>query len=233
MAWEEARRIRRTVRSLKQLRKVPFVEICVPHWGSVSLEWVEKTYGPLRWIPQPDFTKHNLLSKGILNLDTERNELVKQALKNPKATHILFVDTDVVIEEPVDPNVALRMLLACDVPIASGLYRAKKKEGFMYAMWVKNPHGEGYLPVRSWTSGANWIRVDAIGLGFCLIKREVFEKIPYPWFKWDKPHPSEDFYFCELLRKYGYEIRVLTDIKFSHVGTLKVKIDGSVSTLEV
>lgn len=220
MAWDE-------------FKQKPFVMICVPHWGSVSLEWVQKTYGPLAFIPQPDFDKQPLLLRGVLNLDTERNELVKEALKNPKTTHILFLDTDIIVEEPKDPNQALRMLLATDAPIASGLYRAKKKKGFSYAMWVKNPEGEGYIPVLEWTKGANWIKVDAIGLGFCLIKREVFEKIPYPWFKWDKPQPSEDFYFCELLAKYGYEIRVLTDIKCSHIGLLKVKIDGTVTTLDV
>jgi len=218
----------------------PFVEICVPHWGKVDLEWVEKTYSPLRWFAQQDFDKHTNLLRGILNLDTERNELVKEALKNPKATHFLFLDTDIIVEEPSDPNQALRMLLLCDAPIASGIYRARGKSHyvpklrtFTYAMWTKNRKGDGYLPVGGWTEGTNWIKVDAIGLGFCLIKREVFEKIPYPWFKWDKPSPSEDFYFCELLQKHSYEIRVLTDVKCSHIGMLKVKPDGIVITLEV
>jgi GT2 family glycosyltransferase len=125
------------------------------------------------------------------------------------------------------------MLLACNAPVASGLYRAKQKTGFHYAAWVKNPRGEGYFPIQGWTAGSNWIKVDAIGLGFCLLKREVFERIPHPWFKWDKPAPSEDFYFCEQLIKYGYEIRVLTDVKCSHIGTLKVHHDGTISTLEV
>jgi hypothetical protein len=211
--------------------RVPHVKILIPHWGSVSLEWAKRTFAPLDRDPQPDFEKQTILMRGILNLDTERNELVRVALEDPRTTHILFLDTDVIVEQPPDPNQALRMLLACNAPIASALYRAKQKTGFSYAMWVKNPRGEGYLPVREWTG--NWIRVDTIGLGFCLIKREVFEKVPYPWFKWDKPAPSEDFYFCEQVAKYGFEIRVLTDVKCSHIGTLKVKPDGEISVLDV
>jgi len=227
MAWAE------TEKPLTNSKPKIHVKIAIPHWGNCTLEWARRTFAPLDRDPQPDFEKQVILCRGILNIDTERNELVKEALKDTRTTHILFLDTDNVVEEPPDPNQALRMLLACDAPIASGLYRAKQKIGFHYAMWVKNPEGEGYIRVKGWTPGTNWIRADAIGLGFCLIKREVFERIPFPWFKWDSPHPSEDFWFCELLRKYGYEIRVLTDVKCSHIGTLKVKPDGTITTLEV
>jgi len=211
----------------------PHIKIAIPHWGSCTLEWSKRTFGPLWIVEQPDFDKSLLLARGILNLDTERNQLVKDALEDPRTTHIFWLDTDIIIEEPEDPNQALRMLLACNAPIAGGLYRAKQKTGYFYAMWKKAEGQEGYIPTAGWTPGANWINVDAIGLGCCLMKREVFEKIPYPWFKWDKPHPSEDFYFCQQLIEHGYEIRVLTDVKCSHIGTLKVRVDGSISPLEV
>jgi len=225
VAWQET--------ETQQVAKINHVKICIPHWGSVSLEWAKLTFAPLDLVPQLDFEKQTLLMRGVLNIDTERNELVKTALEDPRTTHILFLDTDNIIEQPPDPNQALRMLLACNVPIASGLYRAKQKAGFFYSAFIKNPQGEGYAPIQGWTEGANWIRVDAIGFGFCLLKRGVFETVPYPWFKWDKPAPSEDFYFCELLKQHGYEIRVLTDVRLSHVGVLKVKSDGIVSTPDV
>jgi hypothetical protein len=222
------------------LRQTSHVKVCVPLIGEVTMEWARTTFAPLDRNPQSDFEKQTIISYGLKNLDTARNELVKDALKDPKTTHILFLDSDVIVEEPPDPNQALRMLLACNAQIASGLYRARGKahyipteRTFSYAMWTKNPDGEGYLKVGGWTPGTNWIRVDAIGLGFSLFQRSVFEKIPYPWFKWDKPEPSEDFYFCELLTQHGYEIRVLTDVKCAHAGMLKVKAGGEISTLGV
>lgn len=215
----------------EELTGKPHVSVLIPHWGSVSLEWADTTYAPLKFIPQPDFNKSVKLSRGILNLDTERNELTRYALEDKSITHLLFLDTDCIMEDPKDVNQAVRMLLACNSPIASGLYRAKKTEGYPYAMWVKNPQGEGYLSISTWTG--NWLKVDVIGFGFVLLKREVFEKMPYPWFVWDKPHPSEDFAFCEKLNKAGYEVKVLTSVRLSHCGLLKVLSTSEISTLSV
>lgn len=223
MAWVEA----------GQPLTVPHVCVCVPHFGSVSLEWVESTYGPLRFVPQSDFAKSSKLSRGILNLDTERNELVKYALEDKTVTHLLFLDTDCIIESPPDINQAVRHLLAINVPVVSGLYRAKKAKGlYPYAMWARNPGGGiGYVDLQQWTG--NYLKVDAIGFGFVLLKREVFEKIPFPWFVWDKPVPSEDFDFCQKMRQYGYDINVFTEVCFSHAGTMKVKTAGEVHVLDV
>jgi len=224
MAWGEGEKPKNTI---------PCVAICVPHWSSVSMEWVESTWGPLRYIPQPDFAKTPRLSRGILNLDTHRNELVKSALSDKAVTHILFLDSDVIAESPSDINEAVRMLLSCNAPIASGLYRAKKQKGqYPYAMWMKNPGGVGYLSIESWSG--NWLKVAVIGFGFVLIKREVFETVPPPWFTWKEVAPSEDFYACELFARYGFETRVLTVVQLSHLGGFKVLCkDGKVNTQDV
>lgn len=232
MAWDETE-----TRKVSIPTGMPHICICAPHHGSVQLEWVQTTWAPLGFIPQADFAKSTKLSRGILNLDTERNLLAKEALKDKTVTHILWVDTDM-ISESGDPNQDLRMLLSCNAPVASGLYRAKKKGGmYPYAMWARHPEGlkkEGvpaYVAISEWSG--NWISVDAIGLGFCLMKREVFESVPRPWFVWDKKAPSEDFDFCEKLKKHGYEIRVLTIVRLSHIGVLKVKTDQSITMLDV
>lgn len=218
------------MKTLLEEQNKPVVMICIPHHGSVSMEWTDRMYTALKTF-QPDMIKDYRLMKGILNLDTERNLLVKEALKNELMTHILWVDTDMIPEEPLDPNQALRMLLACDAPIASGLYRVKQKTGFNWAMWNKVEGGSA--PIGKWTEGSNWIQADHIGMGFCLIKREVFETVPYPWFRWWHEFPSEDFSFCDKVAEYGYEIRVMTDVRLSHIGQLKVLSSGTVTTLDI
>lgn len=228
MAWNE-------IASSVAVQPPSGVHVCilVPHWGAVSMEWVETTYGPLRFIPRAGYTKSTKLARGILNLDTERNELVKSGLEDKTVTHLFFLDTDCISEKPRDPNQALEMLLACNVPVISGLYRAKKQKGdYQYAMWMRNPTGgEGYAPIASWTG--NFISADVIGFGAVLLKREVFEKISFPWFVWNTLK-SEDFSFCEKLHQHGYEVKVFTDARFSHAGTMKVLCDsGDVHTLDV
>jgi GT2 family glycosyltransferase len=189
---------------------------------------VEKTWGPLRWVPLDWCEKIPLMCR-VPSLPLARNILAKHAL-DAGATHLFWLDSDLVFEKPEDPNEALRLLYLCDAPIVAGLYRAKQKVGFNYAAWVKVEGG--YAPIREWSG--NYIRVDVTGLGCCLVKREVFEKVPKPWFKWvEEEAPSEDFAFFEKCREAGYEVRIFTEVRLSHIGALKVLSDGSVSTLDV
>ena len=159
----------------------------------------------------------------------QRNGLVEKAL-DWGCTHVLLLDSDNVVETPADPNEALRYLLERNEAIVSGLYRAKKQEGFPYCMWKEHPTDENLMiAIESFTG--NWIQPDLIGIGFCLIKREVFEKVPKPWFKWDEPTPSEDFYFIKKARKAGYVVNVFTEVRVAHIGTLVVETEGNVRTL--
>ena len=207
----------------------PFVAVCVPHMGSVSLEFSHKMWGPLRYVAVPAFEKAVIPIRG-LPWPVARNSLVKEALKEPKVTHLMWIDSDIVFENPGDPNQAIANLIAADVPIVSGVYRARKKDGFCYSMWIEVP--SGFVPVEQWSG--NFIEVSVVGFGCTLVKREVFEAIPYPWFEWAHESPSEDFNFCLKAAEHGYKINVFTDIRASHVsGMLKVTSEADVTTLDV
>jgi hypothetical protein len=196
------------------------------------MEWAYRMLLPL--VSQVQWADKELrMSRGI-PVNLSREEMVRSVLEDPKATHILWVDSDSVCESPADPNTCLQTLLSLNEPIVSGLYRAKQKTGFNYAMWVETVDSEGkegLTPILNWTG--NWLQVDAIGLGFCLVKREVYERIPRPWFPWELGGRSEDFEFCRKAIKAGYKINVFTDVRISHIGLLKVKTDGSITTLDI
>ncbi len=67
------------------------------------------------------------------------------------------------------------------------------------------------------------VHVDVVALGCCLIKAEVFDKVPKAWFRWELDFaPSEDFYFLMKARTHEYDTIVDTTIRASHVATMKI-----------
>lgn len=207
------------------------VAVLIPHMGEMSTEFADKCYGPLKYTPSPHFEKRVLTCKG-LPIHIARNILANNALQDDAVTHMLWLDSDIIPESPGDINEMLHRLMLCDASIASGVYRARQKHGFNYAMW-KNGHEDGkFIPVIEWTG--NWIEVTVIGMGICLMKREVFETVPPPWFEWYNEAPSEDFNACLKFAKAGYKIMVFTDARCSHIsGQLKVLSTGEVTTLDI
>ena len=213
--------------------KVPRIVIGIPYEVKVTMLWAMKTLGPLLFIPSNWCEKVPQMVRGVPQ-SVARDQIVDLALADPTVTHILWVDTDSICESPADPNIALNQLYQCNVPIVSGLYRAKQRQGFNYAAWVdaKLPNNQiGFIPIESYTG--NFFQVDTIGMGFCLVKREVYEKLQRPWYPWPTASPSEDFAFCIQAKKLGYSINIFAGISISHIGDLVVHVDGSVSVLEI
>lgn len=219
----------------------PLIAISIPYKSKWELEFVEKVYIPLKYIPVDWCSKITFLAGRVASICTARNSLVKCAL-DANADYLFFMDTDNIFESPNDPNEALRALYQIinkdknskDSKIVSGLYRVKQKTGFSWSMWnrLSNERGK-YIPVDQWTG--NWITVSVVGLGCCLIDMKVFKDIPKPYFRWEDPdEPSEDFYFIEKCNEYGYYTRVYTDIRLSHLGdSFKVKSDGTVTITDM
>jgi hypothetical protein len=212
--------------------KKPNIAIAIPYAGKWDPEWVIRTYVPLFHTGVVWCDKIPFLCK-VQSLAVARNMLVNDALR-AGCSHIFFVDSDNVFEAPTDANLALNMLYQCmqnnkDAKIVSGLYRAKQKVGFNYAMWktVSKEDNKHFIPIEFWTG--NWIEVDTVGMGCCLIDLEIFKNIPKPWFHWEEQDEmSEDFYFFMKAKEYGYNTKVFTDVKLSHLGGLKIKCDGNI-----
>jgi GT2 family glycosyltransferase len=61
------------------------------------------------------------------------------------------------------------------------------------------------------------VMVDATGMHFTLIRKEVFEKIERPYFVYDTT--SEDMNFCKKAKKAGYEIYVDTGLEIGHLSS--------------
>lgn len=236
----------------------PRIAVCLPAQAELPVEFVEKTWIPLR-IAVPFCDKAFFSARGY-SVILSRNALVMNAL-SVNADYILWVDSDMVVESvgteekdgktqpraTSDPNLALATLLRAleetGEGIAAARYRAKQREGFNNAMWNHVPpeqlppnddKSKKYYPIadNAWTG--NWLKVAVTGLGFCLMRTEIFRKMPQPWFTWDMPNTiSEDFRFLEEAAKIGYGTWIHTDVRLSHLGIMKVKSDGSFSMPDI
>ena len=229
MAWNRQQPIVPTISQ----QKLPRIVIGIPYEVKVTMFWAMRTMGPLLFLPSNWCEKVPQMVRGVPQ-SVARDQIVDLALADPAVTHIMWVDTDSICENPQDPNIAMNMLYQCNVPIVSGLYRAKQKMGFNYAAWVdaKLPNNQvGFIPIESYTG--NFFQVDTIGMGFCLVKREVYEKLPKPWYPWPTASPSEDFNFSIAARKYGYSINIFSECKISHIGDLIIHTDGTSHVLEI
>lgn len=212
----------------------PKIAIAIPYNGKWYPEWTEKVYVPLKYVPISWCDKQTFLCK-VPSISVARDILVNSALK-AGCDYVFFLDTDLIFETPIDPNKALEILYQVinkdpnkkDGKIVSGLYRAKQKTGFSYAMWMKAPNNiNGFVSIQEWTG--NWIQVDTVGLGCCLINIEIFKSMKRPFFHWElNEDVSEDFYFFKLAKEHGYDLHAFTDVKLSHLGTLKVKCNGDI-----
>lgn len=148
--------------------------------------------------------------------------------------YIMWLDSDMVF----NPQHFAKLLNAgCD--IVSGLYLMDG--GKQYATvkdWDYNYFGKhysfefltpSYIETYQKDNPNQLLEVEYTGFGFILIKKGVFEKIKYPWFKplyYDLPNGISDFCaedvgFCQMALKHGFKIYIDTTVVIGHE---KVKI---------
>ena len=122
-------------------------------------------------------------------------------------THILWIDNDM----RFDPWMLDRLLAHDEDVVGAGYLEVGRS--FLTAGYF-NEDKVGSLDLLCKVQGEKLIEVDFIGMGFCLIKKGVFESIPAPWFVpmdgknfEGKSIPyGEDVSFCKRLAERGYKI---------------------------
>ena len=136
---------------------------------------------------------------------TARNNIAEKA-KELGATHVLMVDSDVVL-----PKDALVNLMAHDVDVCFGYYAHRnranddtQKTNLCKLGELNYTNQFTFAEIAAKTE--EMFRVHGGGMGCALIKTDVFRKLPYPWYDWvnygdaNRGMLSEDLYFCALCR---------------------------------
>jgi hypothetical protein len=157
-------------------------------------------------LPFLDVVFNNCVATG---LSMSRSKMVKDAIK-ANCNYIFFIDDDMNI-----PMHALILLLCRKKDIVAA--NCARKE----------------LPPRTTAKGFDGNCVDtkknskgleevlSVGTGMMLIKCDIFQNLPQPWFMEDPvAEIGEDVYFCKKAREHGYNIYIDHDLSkdVGHIG---------------
>lgn len=145
-----------------------------------------------------------------------RNVIIDQALKMG-ATHILFIDDDVLV-----PSDVIRRLLVHDVDIVSGLYLMRNFPHKPIAF--DEVHNDGKCAHLELTPGrTGLVKVNGIGLGCCLIKSSVFNRLERPYIRLGelhKEHWDDDISFFNRCREANIGLYLDLDVKCGHIASV-------------
>lgn len=140
---------------------------------------------------------------------------INQALRH-NVSHLLFIDNDMVF-----PPDALTKLIQYDKDIIGADYNQRS---FPLTSTAKIADENGKLIAKKLTDEEkrSLLKVYSLGLGFVLIKAEVFKKIPKPWFNSpldeEDNFMTEDFYFFDKANKAGIEVWCDPSLAIRHQG---------------
>lgn len=141
-----------------------------------------------------------------------RNSIIRAALEN-NCTHILFLDDDLAF-----PANSLHKLLAHDEDVVTGLYLLRNYPHYPVAFAKAFPDGKCEFMLLT-PDRVGLVPVVNCGLGFVLIKIEVFKKLKEPWItlgEIDRDNWCDDVVFFNKVRKAGFKLYCDTDTRAGH-----------------
>jgi len=194
-------------------RKNPRVGIAVSNIGAMSSAFVRSMMAIMR-----DSMFNGIVIDFILDetkpLDDSRNVTVKE-LMACDPDYIFFADADMTFQPPT-----IRWLLEQGKDVITAVYCQKQPPHYPVLRMFDKDEGH-YQVVRSYPKGKVFT-VDSCGAGALLVKASVFKKLKKPYFKWDyEKGISEDIYFCEKVKKAGYEIWVDGGVECGHMADMR------------
>ncbi len=179
---------------------------CFLRWVTLLLQWGAAGYACIGTSDGPVFLVRELLTK--------------QFLANPEYTHLLMLDTDHLHPEDVVERM-VRWLGHPSRPLVVGGLNYQRKVPYRPACFMFDPDGDklGLLTLTSWPAGL--VKVDAVGASCLLIAREVFERIPAPY--WEFSYRGgrlvgEDIGFCHACGQAGIAVYCDTTTTSPHAG---------------
>jgi hypothetical protein len=154
---------------------------------------------------------------GFLYIDVARN-MAWQRAKGCQAESMLCIDDDMTFTPET-----FELLWSTPGDIVSALYFIRRLPPTQPCMYKRVASGL-HEPISSYPQNAT-LEVDAVGLGFALIRKPVLDAFVDPFDKY--PKKGEDIVLCEKARAAGFTVTVNTTARAGHLMNIPVEIDES------
>lgn len=157
--------------------------------------------------------------------DRARNEFAEHILREGDFTHLAMLDLD--HDHPWDIVGKLAESVSEDPTgrLAVSALAFRRSPPYDPIAWRWDKKAKQFYTVTEWEPG-EVLEVDQLSTSACIIAREVFERLPWPWFKYEYPErghfPTEDLWFCKQARKAGIKMFVDTRIRTPHLNVGRI-----------
>jgi len=144
----------------------------------------------------------------------------------PKPTHILFVDYDV-----LPRSHTLKTLLAHDKDIISGVYPTIQKFKLTWCLSKETP----FKLLEYEDLPLNLFKAHIASNGMLLVKMEVFDNLEWPYWRTectDHVKTGADIYFFEKARAAGYDVWIDPKVKCGHFKMVDLLAIGNMYVLK-
>jgi len=186
--------------------------------GSPPMEFVTSLVNMIAFSWLNGLRIYQIINTSRMVVDWARNELARTAIEHKCEytgqyfTHILWLDDDMVFQ----PDLALRLLKRPNLDMVSGLYFGRGTP--LPVVFVKRPEDKSrHIHHNIADVPHALVEIDACGFGALMMRRDVLERVPEPWFTIDW-QAGEDIAFCVKAKENGIRIWCDGTVILGHIG---------------
>lgn len=188
--------------------------VCIPARDQMHTATSYRLWQLRDLLSEYDLESKLFVSPGTL-IANQRHELVISAIEWG-ATHVLFIDSDI----EFDPDSVITLLMH-DLDCVAACY-SKRAKPIINTAWYKIDDWDSWVRINEESTGL--VEVEAVALGFFLIKTSVFDIIDDPWFQlgyYAGQYTGEDIEFCRKLKAANITVSLDLDVSktLKHLGT--------------
>jgi len=220
------------------------IAIITPIYSDFPQPWVTSVYDCMSRSNTLGMQFGIISPCGSSNITSGRNSCIQQVYmheeeKKTKYDYLMWIDADIIF---TFENIV--KLLSHKKDVTCGIYFAKAVPHFPVAGFYDIKKVENGFPkiTKEQVTSQKLIEIDWAGCGFLLMKREIIDKLEYPWFdmrvidlpkeeirtggfKIKKEILSEDISFCTKIKELGYKIYADTSVLLKHTGVSNFSIN--------